>query len=330
MSGMLLLRQPGTNTAPNWRHWFEAKTVAMAAGFCSGAGRALVTKDFWEVFSGATFLLIPSPRAPGTSNCLQHPTRRQQQAVDNEGAARNQCRRLTLPTPKALRAQSSPSHPGHATCEGNAQEMRLAGAKPPDKKHLPAQLPLKAPSFTRLSPFPHAALQPRESVLVRNTKETGIAKIRHPGRHPSWSTPESVLGVAISSPLLPALCHATSLLPITMLEQPAAGRSPALVPGPGEHPQPRHFAKKAIATSARKVRCPEKPSPAGRGRIPSASVPPAVGTTLWRSPPASLWEDVCHHPPKGHMEPMTLSHAGALCPLEADPGLGRCPQLPQP
>lgn len=40
--------------------------------------------------------------------------------------------------------------------------------------------------------------------------------------------------------------------------------------------------------------------------------------------------DVTHHPPKGHGGPLTLSHAGALRPLEADPRLGHCPQLPPP
>lgn len=70
--------------------------------------------------------------------------------------------------------------------------------------------------------------------------------------------------------------------------------------------------------------------PCRQGHIRSASVLPAVGTTFQRSPPASLREDVSHHSPKGHVGPPTLSHTGALCPLETDPGLGHCPQLLQP
>lgn len=106
--------------------------------------------------------------------------------MDVEGAAHGQRWRLNLPTPKASLVQSSPSHPGHTTRKGNAQNMRLGGAEPPDEEHLPAWLPQKVPSITHPSTFLDAAAQPRasrefkatgSSALGGNTKETGIAKI---------------------------------------------------------------------------------------------------------------------------------------------------------
>jgi len=79
-------------------------------------------------------------------------------------------------------------------------------------------------------------------------------------------------------PAAPCSCHPTSPLPLTVLEQPAAGRSPAFLPGAREHHQPRHFAEKATVTPAGTVQWPQKPSPAGKSRIHRASVPPAAGT----------------------------------------------------
>lgn len=153
----------------------------MTPGFCFGCRRLL----------GSVLgrHLPPHPplskdQAPATG--FWHPTRRQQRAVDVEGAAHGQRWRLNLPTPKASLAQSSPSHPGHTTHKGNAQNMRLGGAEPPDEEHLPAWLPQKVPSITHPSTFLDAAAQPRasrefkatgSSALGGNTKETGIAKI---------------------------------------------------------------------------------------------------------------------------------------------------------
>jgi len=124
---------------PNRRHWFEAEPPeegkAEAPGFYYRASRALVAEGFWEAFLGGTFIFIRLPQAPATS--LQHLARRQQQAADAE--AHSQHQRFNLPTPKASQTQSSPSHPGHATCEGNIQKMRLGESEPLDKEHLPAQ-----------------------------------------------------------------------------------------------------------------------------------------------------------------------------------------------
>lgn len=100
------------------------------------------------MFWGA-FLLTPLPEHQAMATDPQHPTRRQLEALDSEGAAPSQHWRLHLPTLEASLAQSSPCHLEHALCEGKAQEMWLPGANPPNKDHLLAWLPLKPPK-----PFP--------------------------------------------------------------------------------------------------------------------------------------------------------------------------------
>lgn len=93
--------QLGTSTTPNWRCWFEAEPMgkgkAKAPGFCSRASRTWIAEGFWEAFWGA-FILTPLPEHQATAANLQHPTRRQLEALDIEGAAHSQPWRLHLPT----------------------------------------------------------------------------------------------------------------------------------------------------------------------------------------------------------------------------------------
>lgn len=95
-------RRLGTSTTPNWRSWFEAEPVgkgkATAPGSCSGAGRAWIAESFWEAFQGA-FLLTLLPEHQAMATKPQHPSRRQLEALDIEGAA----------------LEASSAHPGSIT-----------------------------------------------------------------------------------------------------------------------------------------------------------------------------------------------------------------------
>jgi len=165
------------------------------------------------------------------------------------------------------------------------------------------------------------------SAQVRTTNETGVANIRAPGRWPlvharihAGSHCQQPPAPATPPPRYRSPCWSSlqqegallsSLEPGSTISQGTLQRKPPLrqperCSGRRSHLLPARAAFIALQSHRRQV------------------------PTLRRRPPASPREDVTHHSPKGHMGSPPPSRTGALCPLEADPGLGHCPQLPQP
>lgn len=194
----------GTSTTPNWRCWFEAEPMGKgkttAPGFCSEAGRAWIAAGFWEAFRGA-FLLVLLPEHQATATNLSIlPGGSWRHWIEASSAT------LEASLHRAPRATQDTLHV-------KAKPRRCGSEGPtPKQGSSPGLAPPKATQALSWMQ-PHSKGSPvisKAAVLVRSTRETGVAKIKRPGQMPLSPHQDPCLESPAAAPPFLVLCCASS------------------------------------------------------------------------------------------------------------------------